>query len=147
VITVAVVDPARTRELRRSVLRPHLSPADPLPGDELGEAVHLAALAADGTVLSTCFVFPNACPWRPERPGAWQLRQMATSPGHRGEGHGAAVVAAAMEQVRARGGALVWCHAREQAAGFYARLGFRPHGPVFTDEQHSIPHRSMWRDV
>lgn len=146
-ITVGTVEQERTRELRRSVLRPGLALDDPLPGDDLPGAVHLGAIGADGTVLCTCFVYPDPCPWRPEREGAWHLRQMATHPAHRGEGLGAAVIAATIEHVRGDGGTLLWCHARETAAGFYARLGFVPHGPVFTDERHTIPHRSMWLDL
>lgn len=144
---VEVVDPARTRELRRSVLRPALGPDDPLPGDDLPGAVHLGAVGADGTVLCTCFVYPDPCPWLPERTGAWHLRQMATEPAHRGQGFGAAVVRAATEHARALGAPVLWCHARETATGFYARLGFRAQGPVFTDERHTIPHRSMWLDL
>ena len=146
-ITVAVVDEARTRELRRSVLRPHLAPGDPLPGDGLTGTVHVAALAEDGSALSTCFVFADVCPWRADSAEAWHLRQMATVAERRGEGLGTAVVRAAVEQVRARGGTLLWCQARERAAAFYARLGFLPHGPVFTDRQHVIPHVAMWREL
>ena len=84
-IAVEVVDPARTRELRRSVLRPHVPPDAPLPGDDLSDAIHLGAVV-DGAVLSTCFVFAEACPWRPADGPAWHLRQMATAPEARGQG-------------------------------------------------------------
>jgi GNAT superfamily N-acetyltransferase len=147
VITVGLVDPQRTRELRRSVLRPALDPEDALPGDELPDAAHFGATDPDGTVLCTCFVYPDPCPWLPERPGAWHLRQMATDPDHRKRGLGAAVVRAAAGYARALGAPVLWCHARETAAGFYARLGFVPHGAVFTDERHTIPHRSMWLEL
>lgn len=146
-ITVGLVNPERTRELRRSVLRPTLSIHDQLPGDERSDTVHLGAVDEYGTALCACFVYPDPCPWLPERDGAWHLRQMATDPAHRGEGLGAAVITATIEHVRGVGGALLWCHARETATGFYARLGFVPHGPVFTDERHTIPHQSMWREL
>ncbi|MGH8960228.1 MAG: GNAT family N-acetyltransferase [Jatrophihabitantaceae bacterium] len=141
-----IVGEAATRELRRSVLRPHLAPGDPLPGDDLPGGVHLAALD-DGAVLCTCFVYPEPCPWQPDRPGAWRLRQMATLPEHRNRGLGSGVVERAVEVVRERGAELLWCEAREPAVAFYARHGFRPHGAVFTDEQHPIPHRRMWREL
>jgi GNAT superfamily N-acetyltransferase len=144
---VGVVDEARTRELRRSVLRPNLAPGDRLPGDELADGVHLAVVADDGTVLCTCFVYPDPCPWLPERAGSWHLRQMATLPTHRGQGLGAAVVRAAVDHVRAHGGELLWCNARETAVGFYRRQGFAIHGDVFADERHTIPHRRMWREL
>jgi GNAT superfamily N-acetyltransferase len=146
VAAVAVVDEARTRELRRSVLRPTLRPAELLPGDDVPGGVHLGAVDADGTVACTCFVYADPCPWLPGRP-AWHLRQMATRPDRRGAGLGAAVVAAALELARAQGAEILWCNARETAAGFYERQGFERHGGVFTDERHTIPHVQMWREL
>lgn len=143
---VGVVDEARTRELRRAVLRPGLGPHDPLPGDELSDGVHLAALDGD-VVVGTCFVYPDPCPWLPDVAGAWHLRQMATAPARRGEGIGAAVLAAAVRHVRSAGAPLLWCNARETAVGFYAARGFRGHGDIFTDTRHPIPHLRMWLDL
>lgn len=144
--TVTVVDETRTRELRRSVLRPTLEVGAPLPGDDVPGAVHLGAVDADGTVACTCFVYADPCLWLPGRP-AWHLRQMATRPDRRGAGLGAAVVAAALEQVRAHGAQILWCNARETAVGFYERQGLERHGGVFTDERHEIPHVRMWREL
>jgi GNAT superfamily N-acetyltransferase len=143
---VELVDPARTRELRRTVLRPHLAPGAPLPGDDRPEALHLGAVV-DGEVLSTCFVFPEPCPWRPDDRPAWHLRQMATAPEARGRGLGGAVLDAAIGLARERGGRVLWCNVREGAIAFYARHGLRRHGEIFTDEQHAIPHLRMWRDL
>ncbi|HEU5265281.1 MAG TPA: GNAT family N-acetyltransferase [Jatrophihabitans sp.] len=142
---VGVVDEAATRELRRQVLRPALALTDPLPGDELSTVVHLAAVDA-GTVVCTCFVYRDPCPWLPDRP-AWHLRQMATLPGRRGAGHGRAVVEAAAAHARDAGAEILWCNARETAAGFYQQVGFTVHGETFTDAQHRIPHRRMWREL
>ena len=146
-IRVEVVDEARTRELRRVVLRPD-RPADArLPGDDLADAVHLAAVDDDGVVLGTCFVYPEPCPWRPEESGAWHLRQMATAEGHRNQGVGGAVLEGALAYVGAQGGQLLWCNARESAAGFYRRHGLATYGSVFTDERHTVPHLRMWREL
>ena len=112
---VEVVGQARTRDLRRSVLRPNLSADDPLPGDDLEDAIHIAALDGD-TVVGTCFVYPTSCPWRPGERPSWRLRQMATAPDRRRTGIGSAVVAGAIEIVAARGGGTFWLEAREPAA-------------------------------
>jgi predicted GNAT family N-acyltransferase len=143
---LGVVDQAATRELRRRVLRPALAATDPLPGDELTTGVHLGAVDDDGTVVCTCYVYPDPCPWRPGR-SAWHLRQMATLRERRGEGHGVAVVEEAVRYVHAAGAQILWCNARETAVGFYQRAGFAIHGDVFTDERHPIPHRRMWREL
>lgn len=139
---VEIVDQARTRDLRRRVLRPESGAEDPLPGDELLDGVHFGAVEEDGRVSCTCFVYPDPCPWQPGRP-AWHLRQMATEPDRRGAGLGQAVVEAAVTHVRASGATILWCNARETAAGFYARLGFVGHGAVFVDARHTIPHLRM----
>jgi predicted GNAT family N-acyltransferase len=146
VTTVRVIDGSRTRELRRAVLRPNLPPGAPLPGDDVPDAVHVGAVDPDGTVTCTCFVYPEPCPWQPGRP-AWHLRQMATAPERRGQGLGAAVVDAAAAYAAERGAEVLWCNARETAAGFYARIGFVAHGDVFTDAQHTIPHVRMAREL
>ena len=144
---VGPIDEALTRELRRSVLRPHQAPGDPLPGDDLPSGVHIGAVDDDGTVVGACFVYPDECAWLPDARGAWHLRQMATSPDRRGQGVGAAVLSAAVAHVRAQGAPVVWCHARETAVSFYARHGFRGHGEIFIDREHPIPHLRMWRDL
>jgi GNAT superfamily N-acetyltransferase len=145
-VRVEIVDGVRTRALRRAVLRPQLAEHEPLPGDDLVDAVHIAALDTDGIAVGTCFLYPDRCPWLPDRPG-WHLRQMATAPERRGHGIGAAVVAFAIREVQARGADVLWCNAREYARGFYASSGFVEHGPVFTDERHPIPHVQMWRAI
>jgi GNAT superfamily N-acetyltransferase len=141
-----VVDPAGTRELRRSVLRPHLPPDAPLPGDDLADAVHLGVVVAD-KVVSTCFVFPEPCPWRPALLPAWHLRQMATAPEFRGRGLGGAVLAAALCYASEQGGRLLWANVREPAIGFYRRHGLAGDGEIFTDEHHPTPHLRMWREL
>ena len=65
----------------------------------------------------------------------------------RGQGIGAAVLAAAIDFVAAQGAPLIWCNARESAVPFYARHGFSGHGEIFTDERHPIPHLRMWREL
>jgi GNAT superfamily N-acetyltransferase len=146
-VKIGVVDERLTRELRRAVLRPELPQGAALPGDELDDGVHFGALDDDRTVLCTCFVYPDPCPWRPEVMGSWHLRQMATVEGARGRGIGAAVLAAAVDYALDQGATLVWCNARERAVPFYARHGFIGHGELFTDERHTIPHLRMYREL
>ncbi|MCL2780572.1 MAG: GNAT family N-acetyltransferase [Actinomycetia bacterium] len=142
---IGVVDQALTRALRRAVLRPELSPNDPLPGDDVPDAVHFAALSPTGEALSTCFVFPAPCPWQPERAGAWQMRQMATQPACRGQGIGGAVLTAVAEHLTAAGAPLAWCQARLVAVPFYEHHGWLAHGAVY---QHiGMPHRDMWLEL
>lgn len=144
---VEPVDAARTRALRRAVLRPNLKPDDPLPGDDIGDAVHLAALDDDGTVSGTCFIYLAPCPWRPDDRPSWRLRSMATAPERRGNGIGAAMLDAAIGYIAAHGGGVLWLQARERAVSLYARGGLVGESGIFLDADQSIPHLRMWRRV
>jgi GNAT superfamily N-acetyltransferase len=146
---VEIVDADRARELRRAVLRPFDPPDAPLPGDGIADAVHFAALDEDGSVLSTCFVYPDDWPFpSPEQLVAtgWHLRQMATDPAHRGQGAGSAVLRAVIGYVDERSG-MLWCHARVPAIPFYERHGFRAVGDVHPSGEPPIPHRYMYRSA
>ena len=141
-MNIEVVDQARTRELRRAVLRPHLTLDDVLPGDEIPDAIHIAALDGD-EAIGTCFIYPQPCPWRTGP--AWRLRQMATAESRQGTGVGSAVLSGAIEYVAEHGGATLWLHAREAAVAFYARHELVIHGAPFVENE--LPHRAMWRPV
>lgn len=149
-MVIGEVDGGLTRELRRVVLRPHLAPGDPLPGDDQAGAVHIGAVDDDGSVLGVCLVFPAPCDWRPESP-AWQLRRMATAEAARGRGIGRAVAEAAVAAARERGAAILWCHARETAAPFWTAAGWSGRYPdgdprlVYLDAATGLLHRHMWR--
>jgi predicted GNAT family N-acyltransferase len=146
-IRFEIVDPSTTRELRRAVLRPEAAPGDRLPGDDLTGAIHVGAVTDEDIVVCTCFVYSDPCPWLPDRPDGWHLRQMATAPAYRSRGLGGGVLEQAVELVLVRGAGLLWCNAREPAVGFYARHGFVAVGEIFTDERHRIPHRRMVREL
>lgn len=151
-IRVGLVDEADSRELRRSVLRPHLRLTDVLPGDNQPDATHLAAVDDNGAVLSTCLLHPAPCPWRDDAAGAagWRLMQMATAPEARGQGLGGLVVEAAADHLNRIGVPLVWCHARQRAVPFYERHGFVTYGDVFVEypaPDQPVPHLRMAREL
>ena len=142
-IRVELVDPARTTELRRAVLRPQWDVGTPMPGDDLPDALHVAAL--DGaTVLGACVLRPADYPHRDE-PDAWQLRGMATAEGRRSSGIGALVVTGAVAAVTERGARLLWCKARVVAVAFYERHGFTVDTDTYVEPETGLPHRDMFR--
>jgi len=133
------------RPLRHLVLRPG-RPFDETRFDRDGapETVHFGAFR-DGALLAVATLLDAP---HPERPGAraCQVRGMASDPSVRGGGFGAAVLAACTAEARRRGAQLLWCNAREAAAGFYRRAGF-----VATSERFEIsgigPHFRMHREL
>ena len=144
--SAGIVDGALTRDLRRTVLRPAAAVTDALPGDDRTDLIHFAVFDDLAGALSTCFIYPESCPWRPQNPG-WHLRQMATARTHRGQGFGGAVIAATLDYIAATEGGTLWCNARAAAITFYQRAGFIGHGDLFTDEVHTIAHLRMGREV
>jgi GNAT superfamily N-acetyltransferase len=127
---------AETRPLRQSVLRPTARVEDlAWAHDDDAETYH-AGIFEDGQLVAIGTIHPAPPPAEhfasdSHRESAWRLRGMATSPGHRGRGHGALIVRACIEHARAHAGTLLWCTARVPAVAFYERLGFRKHGDVF----------------
>jgi len=141
-VNVEAVEATRTRELRRAVLRPHLTLDDVLPGDELTDAIHIAAVDGD-EVIGTCFIYREACPWRSGP--AWRLRSMATAESRQGTGVGSAVLAGVVSYIAEHGGGTLWLHAREVAVPFYSRHELVLQGEPYVEND--LPHRNMWRAV
>jgi GNAT superfamily N-acetyltransferase len=146
-VHVEQVAPVLTHDLRGRVLRPGAPPdrvrwaADGLPG-----TAAFAATDADGAVVGTALVYPEPCPWQPDRAGAWRLRGMATDEARRSAGIGTAVLAAVVAHVTRAHGSLVWCNARVPARRFYERAGFMAHGDEWVDPEIG-PHVAMWRPI
>ena len=141
-VRIEIVDGEVTRPLRRLVLRPEQTIDQPIPGDGLDDAVHVAVIADDGNVLGACFLLPETCEWRPEDQPAWRLRGMASEPTLRSRGIGRMLVSGSTDYVASQGGVLLWCHARVSAEPFYLRTGWQPYGDTFLE--HNLPHRNMW---
>jgi predicted GNAT family N-acyltransferase len=127
-------------DLRHAVLRPgRPRESARFEGDEDEGTRHFGAFRG-GALVGVATLLG-----RPAEP-AFQLRGMATLPGVRGTGHGAALVRACVEEAARAGAALLWCNARLAAAGFYQRYGFAREGEGF--EIAGIgPHVRMLRRV
>ena len=140
---VEVVDEARTRGLRRRVLRPG-DAAAPAPGDGPG-SVHLAALDDTGAVVGSAALLPGPAPQSvPDHGAPFQLRGMAVEPGLRGRGVGSALLRACLAEAATRGAGLLWCNARVTAVAFYERHGLRTAGGEFVSPATGVRHVEMW---
>jgi predicted GNAT family N-acyltransferase len=95
---------------------------------------HALAHAADGSVLGTGRLLPDG-----------HIGRMAVLKEWRGQGVGALLLQALVNQARKRGHARVRLNAQTHAAGFYRRLGFEVSGPEFIEA--GIPHVVMQRDL
>ncbi|WP_031089960.1 GNAT family N-acetyltransferase [Streptomyces sp. NRRL WC-3549] len=108
-------------------------------------AVHVLAVAADGTALGTGRLLHGAD--AAGRTGGdvtvGSLGRLAVVREARGLGVGAALVRAIEDEARTLGLTGVDLHAQTHALGFYERLGYAAYGPEFPDA--GIPHRAMRR--
>ncbi|WP_405897316.1 GNAT family N-acetyltransferase [Streptomyces sp. NBC_00727] len=111
------------------------------------DAVHVIAVAADGTALGTGRLLhgPAAAAHNGVDLTVGSLGRLAVSKEARGLGVGAALVRAIEDAARDHGLAAVDLHAQTHALGFYERLGYEPYGPEFMDA--GIPHRAMRRAI
>ncbi len=124
-----------THSLRQSVLRPHQR-LDEMhyEGDDLPESIHLGgfdtlAPSVDQPIgVLSLYLAPMP---GDGQPADYRLRGMAVEPGDQRRGVGAALIRASMAEVAQRGGARIWCNARESATAFYTALGFAMHGDPF----------------
>ena len=99
-------------------------------------AVHLLA-TLDGRAIGTARLLIDGT--------LGKIGRVAVLPDCRGTGAGAALMRAALDELRARGVATARLGAQTHALGFYEKLGFTAHGPEYDDA--GIPHRDMSRTL
>lgn len=107
--------------LRNKVLRKHLSLEQcRLATDAAG--FHLGYFLEDQLVSIATFFEED---YLEMGEGGYRLRGMATEPEQVGRGYGSAVIKFAIDELKKRGAAYIWCNARSSALGFYRKLNFQ----------------------
>lgn len=118
---IKFINADQTLPLRNKVLRKHLSLEQcRLATDAAG--FHLGYFLEDQLVSIATF-FEEDYPEMGE--GGYRLRGMATEPEQVGKGYGSAVIKFAIDELKKRGAAYIWCNARSSALGFYRKLNFQ----------------------
>jgi len=135
-----------THDLRWRILRnrrpgaPVVFPEDARPG-----AFHLAVRDA-GAIVAVASFSREGTPHRPGRT-AVHLRGMAVDESHQRHGLGRLLVTTVVDRLVAGGVEVLWCNARDSAAGFYDRLGFEVVGEGFVLPESGFAHHVMLRDL
>ena len=128
-------DAARLAAIRRAVFIDEQGVPEALEWDvHDAAALHLLALAGDGTPIGCARLLPDG-----------HVGRMAVLPAWRRQGVGQALLAAVMDAAQARGHATLRLSAQTHAAGFYARAGFVVVGDEY--EEAGIPHVAMQRTL
>lgn len=127
-------DIATCRLLRRKVFieEQGVSEADEID-DKDEEAIHLLA-TVDGTPMGSARLLLSG--------NTGKIGRVCVLSAARGTGLGAALMRAAVEELRRQPGITrAKLGAQTHALGFYERLGFTAEGPIYDDA--GIPHRDM----
>ena len=123
--------------IRRRVFIEEQNVPEALELDELdATALHLLA-TRDGRAIGTARLLIEG--------ETAKIGRVALLPEARGLGAGAALMRAALDELRARGVRTAKLSAQTHAIGFYEKLGFTAHGPEYDDA--GIPHRDMTLDL
>lgn len=150
---VEEVEAEATHDLRWRILR-NGRPGAPVvfPEDTRAGAFHVAVRDVDesgtgsGVILAVASFSPEQTPYRPGQP-AVHLRGMAVDGPAQNHGLGRLLIATVIERLRRGGVAVLWCNARDTAAGFYSRLGFEVMGDGFVLPESGFAHHVMLRDL
>ena len=126
-------DIATCRHLRRVVfIEEQGVPEEDELDDKDDDAIHLLA-TVDGEPAGSARLLLMG--------DTGKIGRVCVLPDHRGTGLGAALIRAALAELRARGMATAKLGSQTHAIPFYERLGFTPTGPEYMDA--GIPHRDM----
>ena len=106
--------------------------------DLSGDAADIILIALEGAELIGCLML------HPKDAATVKFRQMAVVPGRQGSGVGRQLVEEGERVAWSEGFARIELNAREVAAGFYDRLGYRRQGDLFTEV--GIPHLLMLKE-
>jgi GNAT superfamily N-acetyltransferase len=136
---IRFIKPAETHALRQQVLRPG-QPLEEMEWskDRASGNFHLGVQEEEDLIAIASFFRE-----RNEFLRGWiqyRLRGMATAPRHQGKGFGTRLLQFGMGHLRDMKADLLWCNARENAVGFYARAGFKGEGQTFLIEGIGIHH-------
>ncbi len=133
-IIEAVADPSTCFALRHEVFVEEQGFSEAEEYDALDDgAIHLLA-SQGGVALGTARLIL-------EDVATGRIGRICVVREARGTGLGAAIVQEGIARLQALGRNRILLGAQLRAAGFYARLGFVPSGPVYDDE--GVPHQEM----
>lgn len=128
VLRIKAID---TYPIRHKMLRPTGTIEDCMfQGDNDELTFHLGAFVDKKLVSVASFYFERSPVFQEQY--QYRLRGMATLPEHQGQGLSSALLRTAFPVIKQNQCTLLWCNAREKALGFYAKVGFKPSGDLFT---------------
>lgn len=142
---IRFISAEETYDLRHRILRPH-QPIDAChyPQDFDKGNFHLGAFDNDRLVCTGSFYVKSHPTF--DHVVQYQLRGMATEDVYQGRGFGKTLMELSFQEIKKRGGGLLWCNARQIAFPFYQKLGFVFNSDLF-DIESIGPHKIMSKTI
>lgn len=129
-VMVKVIKPEFTLNLRREILRPHLTVDQCRQnGDTDLDTRHFGAYR-DADLLGVASVYRESVPGT-DISDSWRLRGMAVQDCARDDGIGTKLIRQCIDYVTSQNGKVFWCYSRTSATQFYEKKGFSLKGEVF----------------
>ncbi|GAC1603414.1 MAG: GNAT family N-acetyltransferase [Hymenobacter sp.] len=120
-LSIRTIPPEATYALRHQVLWPDKPLAYVALADD--PAGHHFGAFRGGQLVAVISLFVAGAEAR--------FRKFATRPDCQRQGIGSALLGHVFGEARQRGARRLWCDARHDSAGFYARFGLQPEGETF----------------
>lgn len=142
-VQIRKISPQDTYPLRREVLRKGTTLPLEMAGDLDATTLHLGLFVNNELLSIASFMSARHEGLQGVQ---YQLRGMATTPGHQGKGLGRSLVIEAEKRLKKMGVDTIWCNARVVALDFYAKLGYQKMGELFDVPQigpHYVMHKSL----
>jgi ribosomal protein S18 acetylase RimI-like enzyme len=121
-----------TYNLRKKELRKGMDLPSTLTGDLDNDTLHIGLFLNKELVSIVSFMKSD---YKEFSGIQYQLRGMATLEDFQGKGYGKLLLEKAEEILNSKGTAVIWCHARVVALGFYNKLGYTVIGKEFSIPQ------------
>lgn len=142
-IQIKEISAQETFPIRLEVLRKNI----PLPyefnGDFDSDTIHLGAFKDNTLVAVSSFMKAGNKNFEGNQ---YQLRGMATLTDHQGVGAGKLMLQKAVQILKEKNIAILWCNARIAAVEFYEKQGFHTFGESF-DIQYVGEHYVMFKEL
>lgn len=141
-LKIVKITSIETYSIRISVLRKGKSLVlCPFEGDDLPSTIHLGAFFNDNLVgIISVFKTRNDSF---NNENQFQIRGMAVLEANQNQGIGKFLVEQAEINSKKVIGNLIWMNARENAVGFYKKLGYSIHGKAFEIKEIGIHYKMM----
>ena len=121
-IIVREVTPYQTYEIRKDVLRDNIALTEKMDGDFDDSTIHFGVFKNEEIVCVATFMQHNSDCFKGIQ---YRLRGMATKKEFQYKGFGRLILEKAIERLKNKSVAVLWCNARVNALNFYEKNGFK----------------------